>query len=97
MGYQLSEHYEGRLKLGEVEENPIVASAEKPQQEIVPVAQPKPTPQPAKPKEIKYTVKKGDTLTKIASKHHVSVANLKKWNKLKSDMIREGQKLIIKQ
>lgn len=88
---------EGRLKLGEVEENPIVASAEKPQQEIVPVAQPKPTPQPAKPKEIKYTVKKGDTLTKIASKHHVSVANLKKWNKLKSDMIREGQKLIIKQ
>lgn len=44
----------------------------------------------------KYTVKKGDTLTKIAHRHHVSVANLKKWNHLKSDRIQEGQKLIVK-
>ena len=44
----------------------------------------------------KYKVKKGDTLTKIAAKYHVKVSDLKKWNKLKSDKIREGQTLIIK-
>ena len=44
----------------------------------------------------KYKIKKGDTLTKIASKYHVKVSDLKKWNNLKSDMIREGQTLIIK-
>lgn len=54
-----------------------------------------------KPKqESKYTtyiVKSGDTLGKIAKKHHVTVADLKKWNNLKSDFIRENQKLKIKQ
>jgi len=45
---------------------------------------------------IKYKVKKGDTLTGIARKHHVTVANLKKWNNLKSDKIQIGQTLIIK-
>ncbi len=44
---------------------------------------------------IKYKIKKGDTLTKIASKYHVTVANLKKWNNLKTDRIREGQTLTI--
>ena len=44
----------------------------------------------------KYKIKKGDTLTKIAAKYHVKVSDLKKWNKLKSDKIREGQTLIIK-
>lgn len=42
-----------------------------------------------------YKVKKGDTLGSIAKKYHVSVAQIKKWNGLKSDMIREGQKLRI--
>ena len=45
---------------------------------------------------IKYKIKKGDTLSKIAAKHHVSVADLKKWNNLKNDNIFEGQTLIIK-
>ena len=43
-----------------------------------------------------YKVKKGDTLTKIAAKFHVTVADLKRWNHLKGDLIREGQTLIIK-
>ena len=47
-------------------------------------------------KSQKYTVKKGDTLSKIARKYHVRVSDLKKWNHLKSDKIRDGQKLIIK-
>src|SRR5699024_9802641 len=42
-----------------------------------------------------YKVKSGDTLSHIASRHGVSVANLKKWNNLSSDMIYVGQKLSI--
>lgn len=44
----------------------------------------------------KHKVKKGDTLSGIAAKYHVSVSNLKKWNNLKSDKIQIGQTLIIK-
>ena len=51
---------------------------------------------PTSPKTIKYKIKKGDTLTKIATRHHVSVADLKKWNNLKNDNIREGKTLTIK-
>nr|WP_314067118.1 LysM peptidoglycan-binding domain-containing protein [uncultured Vagococcus sp.] len=43
-----------------------------------------------------YTVASGDTLTGIASRHGVSVANLKSWNKLTSDTIFIGQKLVVK-
>ncbi len=43
-----------------------------------------------------YTVASGDTLTGIASRHGVSVTNLKSWNKLTSDTIYIGQKLAVK-
>lgn len=42
-----------------------------------------------------YTVKSGDTLSKIASRHGVSVANLKQWNNLKSDLIYPGDRLVV--
>lgn len=42
-----------------------------------------------------YTVRRGDTLSEIAEKNHTSIRKLKKWNGLRSDFIREGQKLII--
>ena len=42
-----------------------------------------------------YTIKKGDTLGGIAKKFHCSVNQLKQWNGLKNDMIREGKKLKI--
>lgn len=51
----------------------------------------------SKSKSITYVVKKGDTLNKIAKKYHVKVSDLKKWNKIKGDMIREKQKLKIYQ
>ena len=45
---------------------------------------------------VKYhKIKKGETLSSIARKYHTTVANLKKWNKLKSDLIREGQRIIV--
>lgn len=43
-----------------------------------------------------YVVKKGDSLSSIAKKRKVTVAQIKKWNGLKSDKIRVGQKLKIK-
>ena len=42
-----------------------------------------------------HTVKKGETLSSIAKKYHISVANLKKWNNLKKDVISIGQRLTI--
>lgn len=44
---------------------------------------------------ISYTIKKGDTLGGIAARYHVKVSDLKKWNNLKSDLIRDGRKLVI--
>lgn len=44
---------------------------------------------------ITHKVKSGEYLGKIASKYRVSVSQIKKWNKLKSDNIRAGQTLII--
>jgi membrane-bound lytic murein transglycosylase D len=46
-------------------------------------------------RKIYYTVRRGDTLSEIAEKHRTSVRKIKKWNGLRSDFIREGQKLII--
>ncbi|MCX7832711.1 MAG: LysM peptidoglycan-binding domain-containing protein [Ignavibacteria bacterium] len=44
-------------------------------------------------KQKTYTVKKGDTLASIAEKFGVTVNQLKKWNKLKTDKITVGQVL----
>ncbi|MBP2966679.1 LysM peptidoglycan-binding domain-containing protein, partial [Acinetobacter baumannii] len=43
-----------------------------------------------------YTVVSGDTLSKIARQHSVTVAQLKQWNNLKSDLIYPGQVLKVK-
>ncbi len=42
-----------------------------------------------------HVVKKGESLGSIAKKHHVSVANIKQWNRLKRETIQVGQKLVI--
>lgn len=42
-----------------------------------------------------YKVKSGDYLGKIASRYHVTVAQLKKWNHLRNNNLRIGQVLVI--
>jgi membrane-bound lytic murein transglycosylase D len=44
-----------------------------------------------------YVVRSGDTLWDIAQKHGVSISNIKKWNNKRSNTIRPGEKLRIKQ
>jgi membrane-bound lytic murein transglycosylase D len=45
--------------------------------------------------QITYKVRKGDYLGRIANKYKVSVSNLKRWNNLKSNNLRIGQRLKI--
>lgn len=42
-----------------------------------------------------YTVKKGDNLGKIATRHGVSISNIKRWNRMRSNSVRIGQRLTI--
>ncbi len=43
----------------------------------------------------RYTVRRGDTLEKIAQEHNVSIKQIKGWNNLRSSRINAGQQLII--
>lgn len=45
---------------------------------------------------VTHTVKKGETLSSIARKHNCTVNEIKKWNGMKSNNIKVGQKLKIK-
>lgn len=42
-----------------------------------------------------YRIKRGDTLGGIAARYNVKVSDIRKWNNLRSEMIREGKTLII--
>ncbi|NDW10526.1 LysM peptidoglycan-binding domain-containing protein [Dysgonomonas sp. 520] len=56
------------------------------------------TKKPVKPKNITYTVRKGDNLSKIAQKYRgVTSSDIKKANKLANDNLNVGQKLVIPQ
>ncbi len=48
-----------------------------------------------KKKKIHHTVKRGDTISEIAEMYKTSIKNIKRWNGLRSDVIRIGQKLEI--
>ncbi len=47
--------------------------------------------------KISYKVKSGESLSKIAKKHDVTLADLKKWNKgkIRNNKVSKGQKLVI--
>ncbi len=44
-------------------------------------------------KPIHYTVRNGDSLSRIASKYRVNVKDLHRWNKIKGKYIQPGQRL----
>lgn len=46
-------------------------------------------------KRITYRVRSGDVLGKIAMRYHVRVSDLRKWNRIRGNMIRIGQRLNI--
>lgn len=59
-------------------------------------AAPTVAPSESKTQNVYYRVKRGDNLSKIASKNGVSVNQIKKWNGLKSTKISIGKSLIVK-
>jgi hypothetical protein len=101
---------EGQLKFGEVAD-PVITKVLEPVEWPTPTVKDstikdtttinkqtnnKKATDPSKSTGKKYTVKKGDNLTRIAAKHHVTISDLMTWNNLKNDKIFEGQTLIIK-
>lgn len=48
-----------------------------------------------KTKKQTHTVRKGETLYRIADRYDVSVNDLKRWNRLRSATVRKGQELVI--
>lgn len=54
------------------------------------------TEEPVNPTENVYTVKKGDSLYRIAQTYGVTVTQLKTWNHLDSNFIQIGDKLVVK-
>jgi membrane-bound lytic murein transglycosylase D len=46
-------------------------------------------------RQVQYAVRRGDTLGSIARKFGVSVASIKRWNSLRSNRIRPGQRLVV--
>ncbi len=69
-----------------------VTSAPKPKPAAKPAPKPKPKPTP---KVTRYTVKRGDSLGRIASNHGSSVSAIRKANGIRGDLIRPGQVLTI--
>jgi LysM repeat protein len=57
--------------------------------------QPRPQPRPQPQAQRRYTVKRGDTLSGIASRHRTTVAALRRANGISGDLIRPGQVLRI--
>lgn len=52
-------------------------------------------PDPSSHNRVVYRVRSGDVLGSISQRYHVGLSDLKKWNNLRSDIIRVGQELVV--
>ena len=80
--------------------NPTTQPVDKPTTPTKPVEEkPAETTKPVEPKPVtkttNYTIKRGDTLNKIAAQHGVSVAQLRQWNNISGHLIYPNQKIIV--
>lgn len=84
-----------------IPEQPTKVAVSKSENRNASSSQPKPSVAKAKTKAkpkasaSRYTVRKGDTLSTIASRNGTSVSAIKNANRISGTMIRDGQKLII--
>lgn len=62
---------------------------------VAKTTKPKPKPKPAVAKTTRHTVRKGDTLSGLASKYGTSVSAIQKANGISGTMIRDGKSLVI--
>ncbi|MEM0517438.1 lytic transglycosylase domain-containing protein [Aequorivita flava] len=91
-----NENYVLRLPLTAVgtfvtNENAIYTFAQEEQEEAE-----KPLPELfEQPEKLRYRVKRGDYLGRIAERYGVGVSQIKKWNGMRSNTLRAGQNLII--
>jgi membrane-bound lytic murein transglycosylase D len=72
---------------------PLLASNNAKEVEVLPVSV---LVNQTKQTNITYRVKSGDVLGTIASKHGITITQLKEWNNLSSNLIRVGQTLTVK-
>ena len=49
--------------------------------------------QAGKQQQILYRVRRGETLSRIAKKHNVTIADIREWNKGIGTAVRAGQKI----
>ena len=83
-------------------EEPVPEPTPEPVQEPEPVLEPEPSPSPVeedeKKEDVKYTVKPGDWLSRIAIKYNKDWRALAEFNKIKNpDLIFPGQIIVIPQ
>ncbi len=74
---------------------PTVRKSEPTVAKAKPKPKPKPKPVKVKPKSVRYTVRKGDSLSSIASRNGTSVSALRSANGISGSLIRPGQTLTI--
>jgi LysM repeat protein len=60
-----------------------------------PTPTPSPTPPPETVKMVSHVVESGQGLYAVATKHKVTMADLRKWNNLTTDVLTSGQVLIV--
>ncbi len=68
-----------------------------PRRDVVAAARDVPNPAVARyGASAQYTVRRGDTLGAIARRHGTTVAQIKRWNRMRNDVIRAGQRLRVR-